>query len=275
MITMQYENVAHMRAELLALLASAPIHTAPGAGPALADAQQALESVQGELGKLRALLAEKEREILSLQGAAVDPVEASWREEAKKLEGEKQALMVCLGEARDEAAALREKLEDKPKRRSKAAAAIEGGVAPPVPANATIGWPAGVTREEYRSWKDAEAAKGQTENLNPQEYKRLRDVGQFEGGFTTPAPRGAEPAEQDHAAELAHIARVTEAPGSQPVPDSFLALPVLEKIEVGMGVVICYEDPKAPTGWRTPGAIVERNFEGSPRWECKIIKAAT
>ena len=46
------------------------------------------------------------------------------------------------------------------------------------PANPNIGWPAGVKREEYKAWKDAMAAKGVTDNLNPQEYKRQRDLGQ-------------------------------------------------------------------------------------------------
>jgi hypothetical protein len=44
-------------------------------------------------------------------------------------------------------------------------------------ANPNIGWPAGVKRADYRAWKEAQAAKGQTENINPQEYKRVRDLG--------------------------------------------------------------------------------------------------
>jgi phage N-6-adenine-methyltransferase len=40
-----------------------------------------------------------------------------------------------------------------------------------------IGWPAGVKREEYAAWKTAQEAKGVTENVNPQEYKRQRDLG--------------------------------------------------------------------------------------------------
>lgn len=40
-----------------------------------------------------------------------------------------------------------------------------------------LGWPAGVKRAEYKTWKDAQGAKGVTENLNPQEYKRQRDAG--------------------------------------------------------------------------------------------------
>ena len=44
------------------------------------------------------------------------------------------------------------------------------------PANPNIGWPAGVKREEYKVWKSGQESKGVTENLNPQEYKRQRDL---------------------------------------------------------------------------------------------------
>jgi hypothetical protein len=50
------------------------------------------------------------------------------------------------------------------------------------PANPNIGWPAGVKREEYKAWKDAQGKKGITENLNPQEYKRQRDMGLIQPG---------------------------------------------------------------------------------------------
>jgi hypothetical protein len=46
------------------------------------------------------------------------------------------------------------------------------------PKNPNIGWPAGVGRDEYRVWKDAAMQRGETENLNPQEYKRQRDAGE-------------------------------------------------------------------------------------------------
>lgn len=46
--------------------------------------------------------------------------------------------------------------------------------------NTVVGWPANVTRAEYKAWKDEQQAKGHTENLNPQEYKRLRDAGLVE-----------------------------------------------------------------------------------------------
>lgn len=42
------------------------------------------------------------------------------------------------------------------------------------------GWPAGVKREEYKAWKEKQMARGISENLNPQEYKRLRDAGMAE-----------------------------------------------------------------------------------------------
>ena len=42
------------------------------------------------------------------------------------------------------------------------------------------GWPRGISREEYRAWKDELMAKGVTEGLNPQEYKRLKDAGILE-----------------------------------------------------------------------------------------------
>lgn len=46
--------------------------------------------------------------------------------------------------------------------------------------NPNIGWPAGVGREEFKAWKEAQQSKGVTENLNPQTYKRLRDAGQLQ-----------------------------------------------------------------------------------------------
>lgn len=46
------------------------------------------------------------------------------------------------------------------------------------PRNPNVGWPKGVKREEYKDWKMAQEAKGVTTNLNPQEYKRLRDAGE-------------------------------------------------------------------------------------------------
>ncbi len=54
------------------------------------------------------------------------------------------------------------------------------------PANPNIGWPAGVKREEYNAWKAGQSARGVTENLNPQEYKRQRDAGSIPA---EPAPR--------------------------------------------------------------------------------------
>lgn len=42
------------------------------------------------------------------------------------------------------------------------------------------GWPQGISRAEYRAWKDELMAKGVTEGLNPHEYKRLKDAGILE-----------------------------------------------------------------------------------------------
>ena len=53
--------------------------------------------------------------------------------------------------------------------------------------NPNIGWPAGVKRAEYQAWKDEQQARGVTENLNPQEYKRLREAGLIGGGEAAPA----------------------------------------------------------------------------------------
>lgn len=39
-----------------------------------------------------------------------------------------------------------------------------------------MGWPAGVTRAEYRLWKQAQEEAGVTTGLNPQAYKAQRDA---------------------------------------------------------------------------------------------------
>ena len=65
------------------------------------------------------------------------------------------------------------------------------------PANPNIGWPAGVSRDEYKVWKEAQQARGVTENLNPQEYKRQRDAGTASPPAEQPkaaAPKGKKPA---------------------------------------------------------------------------------
>ena len=43
--------------------------------------------------------------------------------------------------------------------------------------NPNLGWPAGVSRAEYKAWKADQEAAGKTADLNPQTYKRLRDEG--------------------------------------------------------------------------------------------------
>lgn len=45
-----------------------------------------------------------------------------------------------------------------------------------------VGWPAGVSRNDYKTWKEAQQAKGVTENLNPQELKRQMDAGTYVAG---------------------------------------------------------------------------------------------
>jgi hypothetical protein len=59
--------------------------------------------------------------------------------------------------------------EPKKKRRKRR---IQGPMSP------NLGWPQGVSRAEYKMWKENQQAKGVTDGLNPQEYKRLKDVGQ-------------------------------------------------------------------------------------------------
>jgi hypothetical protein len=79
--------------------------------------------------------------------------------------------------------------------------------APEVPAkkkrrrstNPNIGWPAGVSRQDYNAWKKGQEDAGVTENLNPQEFKRLRDAGlislpKAEAKAAVPAKPKAEPA---------------------------------------------------------------------------------
>lgn len=65
-------------------------------------------------------------------------------------------------------------------------------------ASANIGWPQGVSRAEYKMWKDHRLADGVTEGLNPQEYKRLKNAGVTNSDVPTttkPAPKAeAKPA---------------------------------------------------------------------------------
>jgi hypothetical protein len=60
-----------------------------------------------------------------------------------------------------------------------------------------LGWPQGVSRAEYKMWKEAQLARGVTEGLNPQEYKRLKDAGNVQ-----PA-KAAAPAAKAEAAKAA------------------------------------------------------------------------
>ena len=58
--------------------------------------------------------------------------------------------------------------EPKKKKRRKR---VAGALSP------NLGWPQGVSRAEYSGWKETQIAKGVSEGLNPQEYKRLKDAG--------------------------------------------------------------------------------------------------
>ncbi len=56
------------------------------------------------------------------------------------------------------------------------------------PLSPNLGWPQGVSRAEYKMWKEAQVSRGVATGLNPQEYKRLKDAGQVK----TEAPKKAE-----------------------------------------------------------------------------------
>ena len=71
------------------------------------------------------------------------------------------------------------------------------------PANPNIGWPAGVKRDEYKVWKAGQEAKGVTDNLNPQEYKRQRDLGLIPSAAAAPAAGEEKPAAKKAAAPAA------------------------------------------------------------------------
>ena len=86
------------------------------------------------------------------------------------------------------------KAEDIPRIRGELLAAFNTTFAPPVEEpkkkkrrrrvagvlSPNLGWPQGVSRAEYKMWKEGQQAKGVTEGLNPQEYKRLKDAGNVE-----------------------------------------------------------------------------------------------
>lgn len=54
-----------------------------------------------------------------------------------------------------------------------------------------LGWPAGVSRAEYKAWKSSQEAAGHTDNLNPQEYKRLREAGMISNVVLKPLKKGS------------------------------------------------------------------------------------
>jgi hypothetical protein len=80
---------------------------------------------------------------------------------------------------------------EKPAKRTRKKKADEPAAEENTSPVASIGWPAGVTREEYTAWKTEQEALGTVENVNPQEYKRQRDAGLLEGG--APAAEAVEP----------------------------------------------------------------------------------
>lgn len=49
-----------------------------------------------------------------------------------------------------------------------------------------LGWPQGVSRAEYKMWKESQVSRGVTEGLNPQEYKRVKDAGKAEPAAAAP-----------------------------------------------------------------------------------------
>jgi hypothetical protein len=51
-----------------------------------------------------------------------------------------------------------------------------------------LGWPAGVSRAEYKEWKAQQETRGVADNVNPQEYKRLRDAGLADLSEPEPEP---------------------------------------------------------------------------------------
>lgn len=61
------------------------------------------------------------------------------------------------------------------------------------PLSPNLGWPQGVSRAEYKMWKDSQVSRGVTEGLNPQEYKRLKDAGMVK---TEAAPKAAKAEEK-------------------------------------------------------------------------------
>lgn len=80
------------------------------------------------------------------------------------------------------------------------------------PMSPNLGWPQGVSRAEYGAWKEAQAAQGVTEGVNPQEYKRLKDAGavKLEAAAATKAPE----------AELAAAPTPNKGPMPAPKPSA-------------------------------------------------------
>lgn len=64
-----------------------------------------------------------------------------------------------------------------------------------------LGWPAGVSRAEFKTWKEQQIAGGATEGLNPWDFKALRDAGKIPTAQATDAPKAEKPAKATKKAE--------------------------------------------------------------------------
>lgn len=97
--------------------------------------------------------------------------------------------------------------------------------------------------------------------------KRQRKAPQREGGSLDAPDEATNPGDQDHAAEMAHIASLDIQPiaGNEPGPNAdFLALPQ-DTLIPGRHVLVQLDDEgKVVEGW------CNRQFEGTDRWDVKL-----
>lgn len=106
------------------------------------------------------------------------------------------------------------------------------------PAKPESKWPEGVTRAEYIAWKQKMEKQGVTEDVNPGEYKRLRDAGLIAGA--KPRPDDEPP---------------TPPSDGQPAPKT----PEADEIPIGQGEYVVEELKKgipAPKGFDADGKII-------------------
>lgn len=112
------------------------------------------------------------------------------------------------------------------------------------------------------------------------EIKRLQElVGTPGEEKKTPRKRTPKASAEEQAASQADAAAVYADRGydaaGNPVtfPDSFTNLLDLPwDVENGTGVIIAIQSDGAPDGWTTPGGIVERRFDGTDRYEVKLVQ---